>query len=442
MAQIFLVHNPASGAKTAGQLLDIIRPRLAKHHPIEFKTESEGDGERVGQEIRKQIEGRAGESHSQATIILSGGDGTTHEVLNGLYDRGHSNDTLPEVRLVIVPTGTANALYASLYPPRGSSRHRTASQNGLLGNETLKEHSWRIQSLQAYLDSLEEGASEPRLYLLTITQTTLKSSDLPSSSILGHLVTSTALHASILYDSEKLREEHPGIERFKLAAQQNMTNWHDGQLVLHGDENRAEGSVQRYNPDSRRFDSMSQAEASLEGPIFYLASFTTDRLEPAFVPAPFSFPASSDGSKYVRKEEELESLSRPPEQLDLVVIRPALDPLVQKILSTEPGEEARSKARQAFAENRAMPVTMGMYNEGSHVDLRYPDEANPDEDLEASNQGDVVVEYYRASSWRWIPQNGAEKKSRLTCIDGTVIEAAETSCKVLKKLAGKVKVYW
>lgn len=121
------------------------------------------------------------------TIIVVSGDGTVHELVNHLAssDNPHLN-----VAFVLIPSGTANALYASLFPDSQQDR---------------------LQSLQAYLEH-----RKPRH--LTLATTTISE----SQSSIASVVVSTSLHASILHDSEALREQHPGIERYFVIDSQNI----------------------------------------------------------------------------------------------------------------------------------------------------------------------------------------------------------------------------
>lgn len=72
-------------------------------------------GELVLQELEKTP------INETLTVILGSGDGTLHEIVNHLSStelKGtRAGAPPPEIRLVLVPCGTANALYSSLFPP-------------------------------------------------------------------------------------------------------------------------------------------------------------------------------------------------------------------------------------------------------------------------------------------------------------------------------------
>jgi hypothetical protein len=119
------------------------------------------------------------------TVVLLSGDGTLHEILNQL-----PTTNPPQLSFVLVPCGTANALYSSLFPPAGDD-----------------SPAYRLQSLQAFLD--QRPPSHLSLATVTISSPTTE----PQTSI-ASVVVSTSLHAAILHDSEALRDQHPGLERY------------------------------------------------------------------------------------------------------------------------------------------------------------------------------------------------------------------------------------
>jgi len=103
-----------------------------------------------------------------------------------------------------------------------------------------------------------------------------------SDDVISIVVTSTALHAAILHDSEALRTSVPGTERFKLAAAQNGTTWYRACA-------RLLTPVQRYDVNADAFVPVSGEEVTLElqGPfVYFLSTVNVDRLEPLFRIAP------------------------------------------------------------------------------------------------------------------------------------------------------------
>lgn len=96
------------------------------------------------------------------------------------------------------------------------------------------------------------------------------------------------MHASLLDRSEAFRAKHPGIERFKLAAEQVLSLPFPGKLTLLPPTN-SNASVLRYSPTRQIFEPLLDGEGkvSLEGPFAYVLSSTVvSRLESSFVIQP------------------------------------------------------------------------------------------------------------------------------------------------------------
>lgn len=113
-ARLVVVINAHSGARKAQQLWDEVTAPLLHHalpSHISFDddvryTKSEGDGERIGRELREQaMEGSRSSNTTQRLVLLVlGGDGTVHEVLNGLLVDEHGRENHPggTIELVLV----------------------------------------------------------------------------------------------------------------------------------------------------------------------------------------------------------------------------------------------------------------------------------------------------------------------------------------------------
>ncbi|CAD6898894.1 unnamed protein product [Tilletia controversa] len=468
--QLHVVLNPASGLPGLSRTLfeNQIAPLLVQHshiNVVKHETRSEGDGVRIGREVRDAIAQSFSPFPTVYTVLL-GGDGTTHEFLNGLIlkeeDSESSEASLIDVQLAVVPTGTANALYAGLYPPGSEGTHESSDGQG--------EHDWRLRSVRALLNSLKmtdansTTAPPSALVPLTLTRTSatpVRSGDGdnegPGSSqrtSLAHIITSHALHAAILHDSEALRAEFPGIERFKMAAQKNATVWVSGKLVL---KPSSAGTLSVYDPTTDGFQTLSEDKATLEGPFLYLAALTTDRLEPTFVPGPFSVTAAL--SRAESSSGSTNPHPRPPSSLDIVAIRPLRSPAVSSSAasSSSPSwatSDAAQDVRLQFALGALTKITQLMYDNGKHVYLTYPASSGgsssteggesktavQEEVLEERGSGVAVVEYFRCGGYEWQPA-ADDAQAKLTCIDGTVLRASKTEVEVLHDWADKVGVW-
>lgn len=256
------------------------------------------------------------------------------------------------------PLGTANALYYSLFPPESPSTP-CDSPLGLL------------YSLLAFL----RGS---HTLPLQVALNTLPGSP---SSIITSVVSSAALHASILFDAEELRATIPGVDRFKVAAQKNASTWWRGTLKLLPEESIG---VRRYQPTSKTLESIpsddawvtidsSSGYATIKGPFSYLVSSLVSRFESNFVVAPLRSPLSPLAP------------SSPP-SIDIIIIRPSRDVETAKMVAAGQQEEAAT----AFVA-KVWGVMGGMYSGGTHIDVEYADQKLP------------IVEVFRCGGFVWEP---------------------------------------
>ena len=314
-------------------------------------------------------------------IVLVGGDGTTHELLNGLYlSQSTPSKPHPKIRLAIVPGGTANALYSALYPAEWTqevqSKVAQAKSSAELSPGVLEV---MLQSVNTLASSLTSSDRKDQLTELPLMLNTLYTNH-TEKTLISHLVTSHALHAAILHDADtpKMRAEHSGIDRFKIAAQLNATKWIDGVVTLHPNPLL---DIMQYCPATKSFSPLSEKSIEMQGPFLYLNAMLTDRLESSFVPAPLSNCV-------------------PKGAVDIVMIRPG------EKYKKMPREEGGKK----FAEDWLGKISTGMYSGGTHVDLTY-------------EEGDVVVEYFRCGGYEFKPeprQGNEGDKGRLVCTDGYI----------------------
>lgn len=163
----------------------------------------------------------------------------------------------------------------------------------------------------------------------------------------------------------------PGIERFKLAAEQNATTWYRGSLNLLP-------PVQQYDVNADAFiDLVREDEVGgsmgLVGPfVYFLSTVNVDRLEPLFRIAPLQ-----------------RTLPPPPDAhtMDVLVVRPLRD------ISLE--GKCDEETRERFKE-RVWTVLNAAYQDGAHIKAQYD---SPD----GKTKGPPVVEYFRVGGWQWIP---------------------------------------
>jgi len=214
-----------------------------------------------------------------------------------------------------------------------------------------------------------------------------------AKTVVSAVVTSTSLHASILHDSEALRKEIPGIDRFKVAAQQNGKRWYKASLRLLPGSSSA--VVQIYDPASCAFVNHSESTVespivNLEGPFMYFVSaVNVDRLESEFRITPLARTLPSRGAT-----------------CDIVIVRPLRDPSVG-------GDNEQAKDHYV---DKIWKVMRSAYADGTHVNLSYGDKG---EILDEGN-GTPVVEYVRCGGWEWIPDD-EDGRAHLLCSDGDIL---------------------
>ena len=361
---VLVICNPVSGNRSAPALFDDhVLPLLAQHHIVPDKV------------IRTERPGHIGSIvfdflHSAPnpgvhfSVILGSGDGTLHELINFLNSQS-TTVPLPRVHVALLPCGTANALYSSLFPP--SPIHDSVQQ--------------KLKSLHAFLSpnptSLPLNLAVSVLCGPPITSPSLPS--VPKQLSISAVVTSTALHASILHDSEALRVSDPTMERFKTAAAQNITRWYSASVSLY--PSQGAGLVQAYDPATNAWVTHPQSTddepiVDLEGPFaYFISTVNVDRLEPQFRISP-------RGRDVLGPKDGAAALH-------VVIVRPMRDPSFE--MDSEP-------TRLAFAE-KAAAVLGAAYQDGAHIALRYDQNGK----VVAEGDGPVVVEYLRCGAWDWEP---------------------------------------
>lgn len=374
---LLVIYNPACGDRTAKSFVDAnVLPLLTDAGKTPDKvvaTDLSVPELHPAAIVKEALE----TSEDDVSIILASGDGTLNDIVSVLSVNpavGPKSGEHFRLCLALVPCGTANAMYSSLFPP--SSEHEA------------KDPAYRLRSVQALI----AGGQTVPLTLAITTFSAHPSARKPPRASVSCVVTSTALHACILHSSEALRESHPGIERFKLAAQENSAKWYNA----HAKILPAAGAkyVQVYDPATRAFVRHPDSDrvdpiVDLYGPfIYFLSAINVDRLEPVFRVAPL---AGARGQTVP--------------SLDVVVVRPMEDPTM-----TWDAPETRA----AFVE-KIWKVMGAAYQDGKHIDLRYNEEG----EIVEGGEGPPVVEYFRCGGWEWMPDD-IDADAHLVCNDGAI----------------------
>ena len=176
----------------------------------------------------------------------------------------------------------------------------------------------------------------------------------------------------ILRDAEALRDAHPGIERFKITAQQNINNQSNATLSL-------PKTSQIYDPNTHSFNALpngSNEPFHATGPFaYFLTTINVDRLEKSFLITPLANTLPASESVF-----------------DIVVVQPTRAP--------------KRTLEDVIYASKLVTLLGGAYDKGKHVGMRY---VKKDEDESVyigkfeEGKGAFAEEYYRANSWEWKP---------------------------------------
>ena len=360
-----IIYNPVGGDSTAKDFVEThVLPLLKTNDiPISRTIETEHTGH-AGSAAFEFVDSTVS---GPFNIVVASGDGTIHEIISTIAlalpsaYKNRSSTPLVQVNLVLVPCGTANALYSSLFLPKPDD---DPVQYKLRGIHAFINKAKRVPLTLAITDILAPPNGKGTALVR-------------EKATVSAVVTSTALHASILHDSEVLRAEIPSIERFKVAAYQNIARWYSGCAKLF--PSKSTGVVEIWNPFDKEFVSHAESDednphVDIDGPFtYFLSTVNVDRLEPAFQIAPLVTSEPRTGAF-----------------LDIVVVRPYRD---ASLSGLEVEEE-----RKRFAE-KSGEVLRAAYQSGNHINLRYDSTGK----IVSEGEGELVVEYFRCGGWEWIP---------------------------------------
>jgi len=327
---------------------------------------------------------KASSNSEQTTLILSSGDGTLHEIINAVCTSVTGDlKSIQSLAIALVPSGTANALFSSLFPA-----------------DPFPAANPVVHRMTAVRQFLQRDQVVP----LTLAKTIIRDGTQIMQEVLSAVVTSTALHASILHDSEALRHTVPDLNRFKLAAAKNIEKWYSGNAKLIPLET---GEVLRFDNDRGEFIPES-AGTMFKGPFtYFLSTVNVDRLEPQFRITPLQTRLAFDE----------------PQSMDIIMLRPTRNENVQD------DEKGRASAVESMTR-----VLSGAYRDGAHMSMRFSEE---------NYENKHIVEYFRCGGWQWIPDK-SDDYAHLLCCDGTIFQIpleGEATCRVLPRDAIKFLVY-
>ncbi|KAF2111652.1 ATP-NAD kinase-like domain-containing protein [Lophiotrema nucula] len=145
------------------------------------------------------------DSGTQLRIVILSGDGGIIDLVNGLLSKPASAQYAPP-QVVLLPLGTANALYHSI----NAGRDNTWGLSSLAGDSIS-------QPLPIFTATFSPGA---RLLVDEARKEEELSKDPETGAPILHgaVVASWGFHASLVADSDTAEYRKHGIERFKMAA--------------------------------------------------------------------------------------------------------------------------------------------------------------------------------------------------------------------------------
>ncbi|KIR35355.1 hypothetical protein L804_02409 [Cryptococcus deuterogattii 2001/935-1] len=415
------------------------------------------------------------EKDEPIVVIVIGGDGTTHELIEGVtvdHQAGNEEQGWGRWELIVLPFGTANALYYSLFPPADPLPDTSILSS--LPYRPSPEVTAQILPLISFLTRSSSPLPLPITLTTLLPPPSPRHGELPETSrnikpIPTHVVLSTSLHAAILESSEKLRETHPGNERFRIAAQESMAIFFDATARLFASDSKVGGGrrvelgVKQWDPRVGSWvnpftehrvivdeDGKGKSGIELQGPFAYFTSTATvSRFEPAFVISPLTSlrPSPSSEQRHQNSDRDA-SKENKNEYIYIIILRPLRDPYVLSASSAisqseQPGRPGIADRGERWAK-RAQEVLGKAYHDGAHIDLTYPlyamekegnasgegeEEGEESWEAEVKGRGEPVVELYRCAAFSWEPiattqtnrTNGeGNERARLVCADGAL----------------------
>lgn len=285
--RVFVVLNPfAGGRRAVTEWQEIVQPMLFKagfsaSNMSVTHTLPKGETRLLAEQLGLRIL----QGSEPAIVICMGGDGTIHEVVNGLSDaferRAHDGQSPPSFFLGIVPSGSGNALSLSL--DIQSPEHAA-----------LKIIKGRTQPLRlmdvatGYVTSDQEKWYEA-----------VKYDKERRTRIL--VVMSWGFHAQIVSKSRYLRY-FMGNQRFSLVAQILFLflSQYTGELVMRG--------AKRYEPRNKAFLEEQSEIVIGEDQFTYFLISKQHSLERGFKIAPYASPSSPEMDVVMMRRASKEQL--------------------------------------------------------------------------------------------------------------------------------------
>ncbi|KAI9030990.1 ATP-NAD kinase-like domain-containing protein [Phycomyces nitens] len=270
---ISVILNRHSGARKAfGNWADIVQPMLVAagyKHTTVVETKPDGKTREISREIGTKIL----DSGVPSIVICLGGDGTLHEVVNGLADAHDARQSTnqPTFRLGVVPCGSGNALSLGL-------------QLASIEHSVLQIIKGKSEKLRLIDVSFGHCPSDSPTWYENVKY-------IDERPIRLLVVLSWGFHAQIVYQAKKL-DFSLGNQRFGMVAMDLLANLkhYSGQLIML--------NAKKYIRSRHGFGDPQEGPTLIDGVhgkkfTYFLVSKQAS-LEPGFKITPFASHASDD----------------------------------------------------------------------------------------------------------------------------------------------------
>jgi diacylglycerol kinase family enzyme len=292
--KVFVVLNPTSGLQIAETYWKtIVQPMLvtagfSESNITKILTEKDGKTRNLAEDLGKRLLTTAKENEPQPIVISMGGDGTLHEVINGLEDAVAAT-TGAHFRLGVIPAGSGNAFALGL----------------------------NIENIEQATLKIIKGQKEEPFYLMDVKfghskndqnwQTDVQYNETKKPFRLL-VVMSWGFHAQIVSKSRYLRY-FMGNKRFSLVALflLKFLQQYEGELVLK--------NAKKYNPELQKFNEeeetvlFDETTENKKGFTYFIVS-KQHSLEKGFKIAPFASPLTNDMDVVVLRGANAETLTK------------------------------------------------------------------------------------------------------------------------------------
>lgn len=270
--RVVAIINPAAGSRQAlSQWNDTVKPMLvAAGYDTDTMSVTETKPNEQTRILVEQLGVKMISENANTTFIILGGDGTVHEVVNGLsdaHDRRVNWPSLPTFKLGIIPSGSGNALSLSL-------------QLQSIEHATLRIIKKNTQPLR--LVDVQLPIEQKRKLRIMV-------------------VMSWGFHAQLV---SKARYLKPFVDnrRFSWVAMWLLyfLRHYAGELTM--------SQVQRYNKETKEFDDIQQEIVVKDDNFTYFAVTKQASLERGFTITPFASPATEDMDIILMRDASKEQL--------------------------------------------------------------------------------------------------------------------------------------